>query len=415
MELGFDENDLYKNLSWVEKHQEEIETRLYRVRQGKRRPELFLYDVTSSYLEGDKNKLAEYGYNRDRKKGKKQIVLGLLCDEVGEPVSIEVFRGNTQDISTFASQVEKVGRRFGCERVTFVGDRGMIKSAQVEALKREGFHYISALTKPQIEVLMREGVLQLEMFDEEICEVETEGVRYVLRRNPQRAEEIASSRRGKQASIEKLVEKKNNYLRAHPRATVEVALREVVGKIEQLKIDAWLRVRIEERGLALVIEEMALSEEARLDGCYVIKTDLPKAVADKEVVHDRYKDLALIERAFRTCKTGHLEVRPVYVRTDEHTRAHAFVVMLAYMIERELRRKWVKLDITVEEGIKCLKELCSMKMIVNGKTTCQVIPEPREDIRLLLAAAEVKIPEALPWREHIVATKVKLPTRRKSA
>ncbi len=129
---GFDENDLYDNLKWVAKNQEKIESRLLKARGKKGEIKLFLYDVTSSYLEGDKNYFGEYGYNRDGKKGKKQIVIGLLCDDEGVPVSVEVFKGNTNDMETFGAQVKKTAERFGCSEVTFVGDRGMIKRKQID-------------------------------------------------------------------------------------------------------------------------------------------------------------------------------------------------------------------------------------------------------------------------------------------
>jgi len=176
------------------------------VRRKGHKPELFLYGVTSSYLEGQDNALGAYGYNRDGKKGKKQIVIGLLCDEHGAPISTEVFRGNTQDPATFASQVNKASQRFGCEHVTFVGDRGMIKSGQIRDLAQAGFHYITAITKPQIQTLLKAGVLQMDLFDAELCEVNDEGVRYVLRRNPLRADELAASRADKKASVERLRE-----------------------------------------------------------------------------------------------------------------------------------------------------------------------------------------------------------------
>ena len=124
---GFDENDLYANLTWLSEHQQAIEDRLFAARRRQRTPQLFLYDVTRSDLEGEENADGAYGYNRDGKQGKKQIVIGLWCDEHGEPVSTEVFRGHTQDPQTFAAQVKKARQRFGCERVTLVGDRGMIK------------------------------------------------------------------------------------------------------------------------------------------------------------------------------------------------------------------------------------------------------------------------------------------------
>jgi len=415
MKRGFDEDDLYENLKWLAEQQAGIERRLLAERRGKRKPELFLYDVTSSYLEGQQNELGAYGYNRDGKRGKKQIVIGLLCDEVGEPVSTEVFAGNTQDVETFPSQVRKAVERFGCERVTFVGDRGMIKSAGIEVLAREGFHYITALTKPQIETLLKSGVLQMELFDEELCEVEKEGVRYILRRNPRRAEEMMASRADKRGSVEAFLREQNGYLKEHAKAQESVAVRKVGEKIERLRLEGWLRVEAAGRVLSLRVDATVLEEELRLDGCYVIRTDLPKAVADKRVVHDRYKELTEVERAFRTCKTGHLEIRPVYVRTEESTRGHVLVVMLAYLIVRELQRAWASLDVTVEEGLHQLSTLCSLEIRVNGQASCHKIPQPRELSQKLLAALGVRWPEVLPHRNLRVVTKRKLPSRRKTA
>ncbi len=245
---GFDENDLYANLGWLSEQQEKIEERLFARRPGQK-PELFLYDVTSSYLEGQANALGAYGYNRDGKRSKKQILIGLLCDQEGEPVSTEVFRGNTQDPATFASQVKKASERFGCERVTFVGDRGMIKSGQIQDLARVGFHYITAITKPQIKTLLEAGILQMDLFDAELCEVSHEGLRYVLRRNPLRADELSAARADKKVSVERLREALNRYLAEHPRARSVTAERTVRAKISQLKLDSWLAVEVEGRSL----------------------------------------------------------------------------------------------------------------------------------------------------------------------
>ena len=154
------------------------------------------------------------------------MVIGLLCDEEGAPVSTDVFAGNTPDMTTVAAQITKVARRFGCERVTFVGDRGMIKSGQMEALSRAGFSYITALTKPQIERLLKGQVLQRALFGERVGEVTHAGLRYIFRRNPLRAEEVAAVRRDKHRSVERWVAQKNVYLHDHPRAHVAVALRE---------------------------------------------------------------------------------------------------------------------------------------------------------------------------------------------
>jgi len=409
---GFDENDLYANLGWLSQQQAAIEQRLFAARRGAQKPELFLYDVTSRYLEGQQNAYGDYGYDRDGKKGKKQIVIGLLCDEQGQPVSTEVFRGNTQDAQTFAAQVQKASERFGCQRVTFVGDRGMIKSAQVEELSQAGFHYITAITKPQIETLLAAGVLQMALFDAAVCEVQQEGVRYVLRRNPLRAEQVAASRADKQARLERLRQDRNRYLAEHPRAQVATAEKALRAKIAQLKIERWLAVEADGRSLKLTVNRPALEEVSRLDGCYVIKTDLPESAASKQVVHDRYKDLAQVEQAFRTCKTVHLETRPINVRTAEHTRGHVLVVMLAYLIRRELSRAWTSLDVTVEEGLAQLQTLCSMEVKVEGGGSCLRIPKPSAGASALLKALDLHLPEALPHTDTRVVTRKKLPERR---
>lgn len=411
---GFDENDLYANLTWLSEHQEGIEKRLFAKRRGQQKPELFLYDVTSSYLEGQDNAYGAYGYNRDGKKGKKQIVIGLLCDEQGAPISTEVFRGNTQDPKTFAAQVKKASERFSCERVTFVGDRGMIKSGQVEDLSQAGFHYITAITKPQIDTLIEARLIQMELFAAEVCEVQQGGVRYVLRRNPIRAAQLAASRADKQARVEQLRQDRNRYLDEHPRAKVATAERVLRAKIAQLKIDAWLQVETEGRTLKVTVNQTALEEASRLDGCYVIKTDLPESAGSSQVIHDRYKDLAEVEQAFRTCKTAHLETRPIYVRTAEHTRGHVLVVMLAYLIRRELSRAWTSLDVTVEEGLHQLQTLCSTEVKVEDGGSCLRIPTPSAASSNLLRALDIHLPEALPHTDTPVVTRKKLPERRKS-
>ncbi len=228
---SFDEEDLYTTLDWLADQQETIEDRLFRRKQKEHTPHLFLYDITSSYFEGQQNELAEYGYNRDNKNGKKQIVIGLLTDEEGDPVSVQVYRGNTSDCTTVLDQVQKVKERFGVQSVTMVGDRGMIKRTQIDQLP-ETFHYVTALTKPQIRTMLKKDVLQLELFDEEVCEVEWDGVRYILRRNPTLADEMASQREEKRKNLQTFVDKQNEYLHSHSRASVEKARDRVVKRIQ---------------------------------------------------------------------------------------------------------------------------------------------------------------------------------------
>src|SRR5712664_4605424 len=232
---------------------------------------LFLYDVTSSYVEGTQNELAAFGYNRDGKKGKRQIVIGLLCDEDGHSVSIKVFPGNTQDPQTFAGQINKVKARFGVHAITFVGDRGMIKGQQIDDLAQQGLHYITAITKPQMEKLLKQGTLQMDLFDQELAEVlADEGIRYVLRRNPVRAQEVRDTRHAKLATLQAQVAKANQYLTDHPRANAQGAVQKLVARAKALRIADWVELTVEERSITLTVNTGVQQEEAKLDGCYVL-------------------------------------------------------------------------------------------------------------------------------------------------
>ena len=403
----FNEDQLYPNLAWLAENQTQIEQRLFEHFYPKGCPGLFLYDVTSSYLEGDQNALSAWGYNRDGKKSKKQIVIGLLCDGQGRPLSIEVFMGNTGDTKTVASQIKKAAGRFGAKEVTFVGDRGMIKGPQIKDLGLEGFHYITAISKPQIEALLKMKVIQMDLFDNALSEVASiaDKVRYILRRNPQRASEMEHSRQSKQASLEKLLCEKNSCLEKKPKASVAAALKSVQARAAKLKIAEWANIKAVERKLVMEIDEDALSEAKKLDGCYVIKTDLLADWATMETVHERYKDLALVEQNFRTMKTVELEMRPVHVRLETSTRGHAVVVMLAHRLIQELQTAWGAENLTVEEGINQLSSLCVTEVVVSGKVKDQLIPEGRPHVKKLLDLAKVELPKKLRYTGRVVSTR----------
>ena len=409
----FNEDALYENLDWLAGAQALVEDRLFAQRTKSKPINLFLYDVTSRYLEGTQNALAAFGYNRDGKKGKRQIVIGLLCDEDGHPVSIEVFPGNTHDPHTVAAQLAKVKTRFGVTDITFVGDRGMIKGQQIADLTQQGFHYITAITKPQIEKLLRTGTLQMGLFDQELAEVLTdEGLRYVLRRNPVRAQEVQDTRRAKLATRQALVAKHNQYLADHPRANVQGAWQKLVARAQTLRIADWVELTIEERTITLTVKTNAQQEAAKLDGCYVLKTDLTPAQAPKELVHDRYKDLASVEQAFRSCKTVHLAMRPLFLRREARTRAHALVVMLAYQIMRSLASSWSAFDVTVAEGLHALTTLCLVEVAPPHAPSYHCIPTPRDTIARLLHSADIKLPKAFSLSGVRVSTKKKLQSER---
>jgi hypothetical protein len=415
--LGLDsfcEDDLYCAMDWLDDHQQPIEKRLFNGRYPHKKPNMYLYDVTSSYLEGDQNELGDYGYDRDGKKGKKQIVIGLLTDDEGQPISCEVFRGNTRDTNTFKNQVDKLAQRFGIEEVTFIGDRGMIKSAQIRELSEEKYHYITALTKPEIGTLLKKDVVQLDLFDETVCEVDFEGIRYIYRRNPVRVMEIKEVRKSKLKKIQDLCTQKTKYLMEHPRAKVNVAKGIVEKKAKKLKIDTWVSINTKGRNISLEIKETELEEEEKLDGCYVIKTDLLVETASKQTVHDRYKGLAEVEWAFRTMKTTLLHIRGIFVRKANRTRAHVFTIMLAYLIAYQLRRLWKEIEVTIEEGIDELSSLCATEVLI-GDVSIQTVPEPRELGKLLIKAADVTLPDAIPCRKVKVFTRKNLVEERRSS
>ena len=407
----FDEDDLYANLDWLCANQEVVEDAIFAARHPGG-SDLYLYDITSSYLEGTDNALAAFGYNRDRKRGKMQIVVGLLCDGEGFPVSVQVFPGNTNDHKTVAGQIGKISSRFGGGRITFVGDRGMLKSQQVRDLIDKKMYYITAITKPQIETLLDSGVFQMSLFDVKLAEVEDGDVRYVLKKNPVRAAEIQRGREDKLAALGRKAKERNDYLETHPKATVAAALKQANAQAAKLKISGWAEVKADGRKLSVTTDQAKLAEAAELDGCYALKTNLPAEVG-AAVVHGRYKDLAMVETAFRSCKTVNLELRPVNVRKESRTRGHVFVVMLAYMVTRELSRLWAGLDLTVEEGIARLGEICLMKHYLDDRLAYTGVPE-QEGIRAeLLRAAGVTLPDRMELKENDVDTKEKLTKRRK--
>jgi hypothetical protein len=413
---SFTEDDLYTNGAWLEGRHEVIERRLWPVRRPGDPDQLFLYDVTSSYMEGHCNALADWGYNRDHKEGKKQVVVGLLTDGQGEPVSTQVYRGNTSDLKTFGRQIHQVKKEFGAEGVTLVGDRGMIRGDQKAAAQAAGFHFITALTKPQIAKLLADQVLQMELFEEQVQEVLGEdGRRFILRRNPLRQQELARTREQKRQSLETAIQKANRYLDEHPRAQVKTQRRKLQAKLERLQVPDWLGLKVEKQRLVLTLDAAALQQAAQLDGCYVVETDLKTAQADAQIIHDRYKDLALVERDFRTLKSGHLDFRPWFVCTAENTQAHALTSMLALKARRHLERAWWPLEVTVEEGLRELETLCVVELVhpQSGAVIARQVPEPSARQHQLLKALNLSLPDTVPQGRVIVGTRKKIHHMRK--
>lgn len=390
----FSEDDLYDALTWLSDNQEKVEKKLFHERGGSQTiTDLYLYDVTSSYFEGTQNELSDYGYNRDGKKGKKQIVIGLLCDTEGYPLSVQVFKGNTNDTKTVCDQLKKLKKNFGVKRLVLVGDRGMIKRTEIEKINEFEWNYITAITKPQIETLLNSGILQLSLFDEKVMEAEYEGCRYIYRKNPVREKEITKNRESKIACLRELATKKNNYLETHKKSTLEAAVKAINGKISKLKLSKIVKCEGSGRKIELTIDGAELRNRGRLDGCYVIKTDLLKT--DKEIIHDSYKSLSEVELAFRTFKTGLEEVRPIYLRKEKRTRAHVFICMLSYMVVKYIWDRTKELEYTREFIFKTLDNIQYINYKID-ETTLKLLPRTYQEAQqAILDKLKIKLPTNL--------------------
>jgi transposase len=351
----FDEDDLYDALEYLDENQSRIEAALAPKLEKGGAQAVFLYDVTSVYFEGVDNELADFGYNRDGKKGKKQMVTGLLTDAQGEPLSIQLYRGNTSDPPTFLDAVEKLKVRFGAEEIALVGDRGMIKSLGKKALGEAKFRYVSALTDPQVRGLLKQGKIQLGLFEDKPVEVEMEGKRYVLRCNPQTQARERSRRADQWQRVQAKITARNETVKNKKRCQPKSSLRAAQALLKKYRLSGWIEVRLKGRKVVWSEDAGAREVEGQLDGCYVVESDLPVSVATTSQVHDRYVDLTKVERDFRTLKTGLLEIRPVFLRKAERTRGHAMVSLLALKLARELDRRVAPLGLTVDDAVERLK------------------------------------------------------------
>lgn len=349
---AFDEDDLYAALEYLATHQREIETALApKADKGA----VFLYDVTSVYFEGQHNELAAFGYNRDGQRGKQQMVAGLLTDGAGEPLSIQLYAGNTSDPPTFLDAVEQLKVRFGTEEIAVVGDRGMIKALGQAALGEANFRYVTALTDPQVRRLLQAGVLQLGLFEDQPAEVTVGNKRYVLRCNPQTQARERARRADQWARVRAWIEARNATVEKKPRCAPQSSLRGAQARVQKYRLGGWVSVRLEGRQVMWSEDAPAREKEAQLDGCYVIESDLPASAATTQAVHDRYLDLTRVERDFRTLKTGLLEIRPVFLRKAGRTRGHAVVSLLALKLARALERRVAPLGLTVDDAVERLK------------------------------------------------------------
>jgi hypothetical protein len=346
LELGtIEEREIYAALDWLGRQQDRIERAL--ARRHLKHGTLVLYDVSSSYLEGRCCELARHGYSRDHRADRLQIVYGLLCDRDGRPITIEVFAGDTGDPSTLTAQIDKLKRRFGLRHVVLVGDRGMITAARIrQDLRPAGLDWITTLRAPQIQELAETCPLQLSLFDErglaEITGPDYPGERLIVCRNPDLARERARKREDLLAATERDLSRIAAQVRrrhASLRGKAEIGLA-VGAVIDARKVAKHFALEISDRSFTHSRKLDSIAREARLDGLYVIRTSLPAETMSADNAVRAYKDLARVERAFRSLKSIDLQIRPVHHWIEPRVRAHVFLCMLAYYVEWHLREAW---------------------------------------------------------------------------
>ncbi|MEF8767264.1 IS1634 family transposase [Candidatus Accumulibacter contiguus] len=400
---AFDEDDLYAALDWLASQQERIERELYQayVKAQGQPPVLVLYDVTSSYFEGECNELGQYGYNRDGKRGKPQIVIGLLTAEDGEPLAVRVFEGNTADPTTVASQITILKEQFGIAEVVMVGDRGMIKAKGKAALSVQGFRYITALTDAQIRTFLKEGVLQTDLFDAHLCEVEHNDKRLIVRRNETVRVREERRREDKLAQLQAKVAERNAFVKDSKRASAAAGLAALQRWTKSHKLSAFVTLTLKERVIVCTIDEEAKEQDALLDGCYLLETNVPLTLMDAKTVDARYRDLQKVERNFRTVKTTFLEIRPIFLRKAERTKAHVFVAMLALKITRRfeaaLRQTFGSTEddpaaITPDDALVALGRLTYLYTTDRNGQRHTHLPRPDDQQAKILSAIGLSFP-----------------------
>jgi transposase len=337
------EDDLYAAMDWLLARQPRLEKRLAHHHLGE--GAVVLYDVSSTYFEGRHCPLARLGHSRDERPGNLQIVFGLLTNAEGCPVAVEVFDGNTSDPMTVAAQVKKIQARFQLRHVILVGDRGMLTSARIrEDVKTvDGLDWITALRAPQIQKLVADRVLQLSFFDEtdlaEITHPDYPGERLIACRNPLLAAERARKREALLTATEQELQKVQTATQRPKRplrgnASIGLRVGRVLGRFKMAK---HFQLAIEDTHFSYQRRQDQIQAEAALDGIYVIRTSVPARTTSSEQTVRYYKELSMVERAFRSFKSVDLKVRPIYHHMADRVRAHVLLCMLAYYVEWHMR------------------------------------------------------------------------------
>ena len=364
-------DDLYFELGEFSRMQTKIEKK-WNLYHSKRHKNIYLYHITSSYFEGTENVLSAFGYNRDGKKGKKQITIGLITDSTGFPLKIQVFEGNEIDCKTVNEQLRDIKEQFGAEYIILVGDRGMRIRLNLEELtesEKQNISYISALSSSEIRALINDKVIQLELFSKDLVEIEDGGIRYILCNNPilqteknQTREALKSRFEQEMSSIKKSWDKRHEQnlenikkiQKGHKNNKLVTAFTEkkldnykyrVTKFLKQYKMSNFYTIIISNDIFKIDYDLQKYQEAKSLDGKYVIESTVKKENMGTKQVREKYKELQNVEHAFRDMKTDKLNIRPIFHVNEAQTRGHVFVCMFSYAIVKELEMviyPWLK-------------------------------------------------------------------------
>jgi transposase len=367
---------------------------------------IILYDITSSYLEGDykDSKIVSFGYNRDKKKGHEQVVIGLICNPEGCPVAVEVFRGNTKDESTVGKKIAQIKKEFGIKNAIFVGDRGMITKAQFNRIQENDENYIqtiSALTHAQLKKLCETDYVQISMFDEkeivQVIDPEQPNIRYGLSKNPFRGVKDRETREVLLQKTEAALEKIKNLKRPSDDGKTGIRVGKVINKFN---VGTLIEVSISDGKLSWERNSKKIEEAQALDGLYVIFTDVKEEDMSIQEVVASYRKLIGVEQAFRNLKTAQLEIRPIYHKTDDRIKCHVFLCMLAYYLMWNSKQRLQPLfeedtdgqnkKYTFEHILERLKSIRKETIEIEGVQTT-IITECDEEQQIILNHLNVKV------------------------
>ncbi len=366
---------------------------------------IILYDMTNFWLEGEyeDSSLASYGMPKGGKRGYKQIAVGLLTNNEGCPIGVEIFKGSTSDQTTVLGQIKKISKKFGINEVIFTGDRGMLTQKRIDEIKETDFKTITALTHKELASVVKKENIQLDLFDQmnitEIIDSDDNETRYMLCKNEKEMKKEGDTRTRMITKVETLLTQKANVKSARKVQKVAAS----VGRIfEKYKIEKFFNWNINEQGeLSWNLKDDIIEKEKELDGCYVIKTDASKSIINKDETVDCYRNLQKVEQAFKNMKTILLELRPVYHKTDERIKAHVFIVMLAYYLQWHAMQRLKPLfnsdgvgkdkRWSFEHVVSRLKSIQKIENLIHGQVVKTNISEPDDEQNKILDLLEIKL------------------------